>query len=88
MLELGCCRCLDTSEFEEQRKHQALYVTTLQVPAAVSFVPDLRLQLCQASHALRDKFGMVGILEAGCPRSCAPLKTSCCAGGSHVRSTS
>mmetsp|Transcript_70976 Transcript_70976/g.169338 ORF Transcript_70976/g.169338 Transcript_70976/m.169338 type:complete len:304 (-) Transcript_70976:89-1000(-) len=31
---------------EEQRKHQALYVTTLQ-----------------ASHALRDKFGMVGILE-------------------------
>ncbi|CAE7805611.1 VIP2 [Symbiodinium sp. CCMP2592] len=32
---------------EEQRKHQALYVTTLQ-----------------ASHALRDKFGMMGILEA------------------------
>ncbi|CAE6937724.1 VIP2 [Symbiodinium natans] len=31
---------------EEQRKHQALYCTTLQ-----------------ASHALRDKFGMVGILE-------------------------
>ena len=28
-------------------------------------MPELELHQRQASHALRDKFGMVGILEAG-----------------------